>query len=79
MTALDQMVSVWMPSRDLLRPAQFPFTFHEVQEDYAIANYPVVLNIGANRIGKTSVAHCDNIWRAHGVHPYKRVPLIDTL
>jgi phage terminase large subunit-like protein len=78
-TAVDELVSVWKPATDLLRPVQFPFTFHEVQEEYFIADSPVVLNIGANRIGKSSGAHCDNIWRAHGVHPYKQVPLIETL
>ena len=79
MSALDEMVSIWMPSTDLLRPANFPFTFHEVQEDYFIADSPVLLSMAANRIGKTTAAHCDNIWRAHGVHPYKKVPLISTL
>jgi phage terminase large subunit-like protein len=79
MSAIDEAVSIWMPSRDLLRPAEFPFVAHEVQEDYFIADYPVVLSMAANRIGKTTGSIMDNIWRAHGVHPYKRVPLIDTL
>lgn len=79
MSALDEMVSVWMPPRDLLSPVTFRHTPHQVQEEYFIADYPVVLNIAANRQGKTTGAHWDNIWRAHGVHPYKRVPLIDTL
>ena len=52
MSAIDDLVSPWAPRRDLLRPAEFPFTPHEGQEEYCIADYPVVLNIASNRYGK---------------------------
>lgn len=79
MTALGTMAAVWRRHPALTRPIRFRFTPHEVQEDYLVASHPVVLNICANRVGKTTGGLMDDIWRAHGVHPYKNVPLADTI
>lgn len=79
MTALSQLASIWRPAPALARPIRFRLTPHEVQEEYLAAYHPIVLNICSNRIGKTTGGLWDDIWRAHGVHPYKNVPLVDTI
>jgi phage terminase large subunit-like protein len=75
MSALLELEGIWTPQPQLASAVRFPFTPHEVQEDYLAANAPVVLCIVANRAGKTTGATMDDIWRAHGEHPYKPVRL----
>lgn len=73
------MAAVWRRSPELTRPIRFRLTPHEGQEEYLGLYHPIVLNISSNRNGKTTGGLMDDIWRAHGVHPYKNVPLADTI
>lgn len=79
MGAIEQVAAIWRPSTTTGQPVRFRLTPHQVQEDYFLATKRIVLDIAANRVGKTTAAMWDNIWRANGAHPYRNVPLINTL
>lgn len=73
------MLAIWRPVPNTGRPVRFRFTPTELQEEFHVARKRIVLDLRSNRLGKSTSAFWEIVWRANGVHPYKHVPLVDTI